>query len=323
MVILRLILVVVIFLAANVLTFAAPSSMAAVRVGGEAYGLAVGSPPVGVPGSAYVQLPPEGGSVSDTSPGAGYGVGNSVGTTAKITTSSQGDLGAGNVTSTTTVADGELLGGVVRAHDIRIVATVSGGRPSAQATFGNLIVAGIAYTNPPPNTRVELPGVGFAILNEQLIGGDGRDVGAVIVRGVHLQITEPSLFDQPRGTELILAHAAAGVPDVIATRPISAGPLATSTTVPWAPISAYRPVDTSISNGNGDDDNFHFDNSNSNNNVAAVATSATRTTGTTTGTPATSTPIKVIIVICTPTNTPTPTMTPTPSPTNTPTPTAC
>ena len=128
MLVLRLALVVAIFVVANVLTLAAPSSMAAVRVGGEAYGLAVGSPAVGVPGSAYVQLPSNGGNVSDTSPGAGYGVGNAVGSLSQIATSSTGDLGAGTVTSTTNVADGELLGGVVRAHDVRIVATVSGGR---------------------------------------------------------------------------------------------------------------------------------------------------------------------------------------------------
>jgi hypothetical protein len=320
MVILRLILVVAIFIAANVLTFAAPSSMAAVRVGGEAYGLAVGSPPVAVPGAAYVQLPDSGGSVSDTSPGAGYGVGSSVGSTAKITTASQGDLGAGSVTSTTTVADGELLGGVVRAHDIRIVASVSGGRPSAQTTFGSLIVAGIAYPNPQPNTRVELPGVGFVILNEQLTGGDGRDVASIIVRGARLQITEPSLFDLQRGTELILAHASAGVPEVNASRPVAAGPLPTATSVPWAPISGYRPVNVSLGNGNGDDDNFNINfNSNGNDNVAAAATSATRTT---TGTPATSTPIRVIIIVCT--HTPTPSAgTPTPTPTPTATPATC
>ena len=64
MLVLRLALVVAIFVAANVLTLAAPSSLAAARVGGEAYGLAVGSPAVGVPGAAYVQLPADGGSVS-------------------------------------------------------------------------------------------------------------------------------------------------------------------------------------------------------------------------------------------------------------------
>lgn len=322
MVILRLILVVAIFLAANVLTFAAPSSMAAVRVGGEAYGLAVGGPPASVPGAAYVQLPESGGSVSDTSPGAGYGVGSSVGSTAKITTASEGDLGAGSVTSTTTVADGELLGGVVRAHDIRIVASVSGGRPAAQTTFGSLIVAGIAYPNPQPNTRVELPGVGYVILNEQLTGGDGRDVAAIIVRGARLQITEPSLFDLQRGTELILAHASAGVPDVNASRAVAAGPLPTATRVPWAAISDYRPVNVSLGNGNGDDDNFNINfNANGNDNVATGGTGGTATR-TTTGTPATSTPIRVIIIVCT--HTPTPSAgTPTPTPTPTATPATC
>ena len=49
-------------------------------------------------------------------------------------------------------------------------------------------------------------GVGFAILNEQLVGGSGGDVGALIVRAVRLQITEPSLYGLPRGTDLILAR---------------------------------------------------------------------------------------------------------------------
>ena len=153
MLIVRLVLVVAIFIGANVMTLAAPNSIAAVRVGGEAYGLAVGDPAVSTPGAAYVQLPPEGGRVADNSPGAGHGVGNAVGSTTRIATSSEGDLGAGSVTSITTMADGELLGGVVRAHDVRIVATAAGGRPSATVTFGSLIVAGISYQNPRPNTR--------------------------------------------------------------------------------------------------------------------------------------------------------------------------
>jgi hypothetical protein len=326
MVILRLALVVAICIAANVLTFSAPpSSLAATRVGGEAYGLAVGSPAVGVPGAAYVQVPPEGGSVSDTSPGAGYGVGNAVGSTSKITTASEGSAGAGTVTSTVTVADGELLGGVVRAHDIRIVASVSGGRPSAQVTFGTLLVAGIAYPNPQPNTRIDVPGVGIVIVNEQLVGGDGRDVGAIIVRAVRLQITEPSLFDLQRGTDLILAHAAAGVPDVIATRPVAAGASPTATQVPWAPISDLKPVDTSISNGNGNgNDNFDLGNGNGNTTVAAPVASRAATSGTS----ASSTPIKIIVIVCTPTAVPTATSTATAvpgaaTPTSTPTPVTC
>ena len=235
-----------------------------------------------------MQLPPEGGSVSDTSPGAGDGVGNAVGSTTRIATSSQGDLGAGSVTSTTTLADGELLGGVVRAHDIRIVASADGGRPSAAVTFGSLIVAGISYPNPQPNTRVEVPGVGIVIINEQLIGGDGRDVAAIIVRAVRLQITEPSLFDLPRGTDADHGPRGGRRPG---RRRDPAGRARRrrrrATAVPWAPISEYQPVDVSLSNGNGDDDNFDLDNGNGNDNAAALllaaAVAAARPSTSTTG----------------------------------------
>ena len=297
MVVFRLVLVAAIFIAANVLTLVAPTSMAAERVGGEAYGLAVGSPAAGVPGGAYVQLPPGGGNVADTSPSAGHGLGSSAGSVSRIATTSDGDLGAGNVTSTTTIADGELLGGVVRVHDVRVVASVANGRPTGSVTYGSIIVAGIAYPNPLPNTRVDVPNVGIVIINEQLTGDS-----AMIVRAVRLQITEPSLLDLPRGTELILAHAAAGVPDVVATRAVSQK-AATATEVPWSPISSYRPVDVSISNGNSsdDNDNFSFDNGNSNDNGGGSGTTASPIA-------ATATPIKVIVtvVVCTTPGTPCP-----------------
>jgi hypothetical protein len=301
MVVFRLVLVAAIFIAANALTLAAPSTLAAVRVGGEAYGLAVGSPAVGVPGAAYVQLPAGGGNVTDTSPGAGYGLGNAAGSTSKITTNSDGDLGAGNVTSVATVLDGELLGGVVRVHDVRATASVANGRPSGGVVFGSVIVAGIGYPNPLPNTRIEVPNVGIVIINEQLTGSDGGNA-AMVVRAVRLQITEPSLFDLPRGTELILAHAAAGVPDVVATNMVRQS-AATATTVPWAPISAYRPVDVSLDNGDdGNDNDFEFDNGNDNGGSSSG--------GITPVTSPTSAGIVITVIVVPATNTPTVTLVP-------------
>ncbi len=300
MLVFRLVLVAAIFVAANVLTLAAPSSMAAVSVGGEAYGLAVGSPAVGAPGAAYVQLPPDGGSVADTSPGAGFGAGNSVGSTSQIETRSSGDLGAGTVTSTTTVMDGELLGGVVRGHDIRITATAGGSRPAGSFVAASMIVAGISYVDPRPNTRVDVPGVGVVILNEQLVGGDGAGTSAIIVRAARLQITEPSLFGLPRGTDLILAHAAAGVPNVVATRPVASGPLPTATTVPWDAISAYRPVDVTLDNGGDDNDNFTIDNGNGNDNGGG----GTGGGGGGSGTPGAGIVITIVVVPATATQTP-------------------
>src|SRR4051812_46739715 len=160
---LRLALVVAIFVAVNGFISTAPQSVAAARVGGEAYGLAVGSPPVAAPGAAYVQLPPEGGRVADSSPGAGFGLGNADASTTQIDTSTTGDPGPGTVTSTANIADGELLGGVVRVRDARVTVstTAGGGRASSTASvvYGSLIVAGVSYPNPSINQRIEVPGV--------------------------------------------------------------------------------------------------------------------------------------------------------------------
>jgi hypothetical protein len=310
MVVFRLVLVAAIFIAANTLSLAAPSSMAAVRVGGEAYGLAVGSPAAGVPGSAYVQLPPDGGNVADTSPAAGYGLGNAAGSISRIATTADGDLGAGNVTSSASLVDGELLGGVVRAHDVRAVASVVNGRPSGSVTYGSLIVAGISYPDPLPNTRVEVPNVGTVIINEQLIG-EGANA-AMVVRAVRLNITEPSLFDLPRGTELIMAHAAAGVPDVVATRPVSGQRAATATPVPWAAISDYRPIDVSLDNSDYDDNDndFEFDNGNGNVNDNGSGSGG----GTSPGVTPTSAGIVITVVVVPATATSTPTAVSSPTP---------
>ena len=290
----------------------------------------MGNPPVTAPGGAYVQLPPEGGHVGDTSPGAGFGLGNADASTTQIDTSVTGDAGGGSVTSSVTIADGELLGGVVHVRDAKVTATTtSSGRASSTATitFGSLIVAGISYPNPSINQRIDVPGVGTVIVNEQVSGGNGGDASSMVANAVHLRITASSVMDLPNGTELILGHAAAGVPDIAATLPVAAAPTATATDVPWASVSAYHPVDVSLntntSNGN---DNFSFDdNGNTNDNSGASASPST----TVTPTKGTSTPIGIVITVIVVDGTATPTATAsnttvpvaTNTPTATPTPT--
>ena len=322
---LRFALVVAIFVTINVLLIVAPQSEAAARVSGEAYGLAVGSPPVAAPGAAWVQLPPEGGRVADTSSGAGFGLGNGDASTTQIDTSAVGDPGPGTVTSTVAMADGELLGGVVRVRDVRVTVSTNagGGRAGSTATitFGTLIVAGVSYPNPSINQRIDVPGVGTVIVNEQIIGGNGTDTASVVANAVHMQITATSVMDLPRGTELILAHAAAGVPDIVASRAVAAAPTATATDVPWSPITPYRPVDVSL-NENFDNGNDNFDvNENSNDNGGGGGAA----TATPTRPPATpATPIGIVITVIVVEGTPTPTPTPslTPAATSTFTPTA-
>jgi hypothetical protein len=184
---------------------------------------------------------------------------------------------------------------------------------SATVTYGALIVAGISYPNPSINQRIEIPGVGFVIVNEQITGGDGRDAASVVARAAHLTITASSLMDLPMGTDLILAHAAAGVPDIAASRPVAAAPTATATNVPWAPISAYRPIDVSLNSNtsNGNDDDFGFDDGNGNgnsnsNNAAGGGAGAAAVTPTRSGT---TTPISIVITVVVVNATATPTAT--------------
>ncbi|MCC6179113.1 MAG: hypothetical protein IT305_27700 [Chloroflexi bacterium] len=312
MLVLRLSLVVVIFIAVNLLVVRAPSSVAAVRVGGEAYGLAVGNPPVTAQGGAYVQLPPEGGNVSLTSPGAGYGLGNGVGSTTVIAATTSGSPEANTVTSTAVVDDGELFGGLIRATDVRVVASITGGRPTASITYGTLIVAGAAYPNPQINQRVELPGVGYVILNEQRVGGDTRETAGVVANAVHVYVTVPSALDVTSGAEVILAHAAAGIPDVVVSRAVAPFPTSTPTPVPWAAISTLGPLDLSLNGNFNGNDNFDFngnenDNSNSNStnvNLTQVPRGST-------------TPISIVITVVIVENTPTPTTIATPTATAT------
>jgi hypothetical protein len=119
------------------------------------------------------------------------------------------------------------------------------------------------------------------------------------VRAVRLQTTEPLLFDLPRGTDIILAHAAAGVPDVVATRPVAPGATPVPTPVPWAPISAYRPIDVSLNaNGNDDDDNFDLGNGNDGNGNVAGGVAAGGGAGSPTAGPI---QINITVVVVSPT----------------------
>ena len=304
----RLLIVVVIILAANGLAVSASGPGAATRVSGEAYGLAVGQPPQPAGGSPYVTLPPEGGSVSDSSPGTGLGFGGTVGSLDQLTATTSGSLSGedGRVNSVATLGFVELFTGIVRASDVRVVASssVDGGRASSSgnASFGNLSVAGLAYPNPRPNERVELPGLGYVILNEQLVGGDGHSSSSIVVRAIHLHVSAPGVLDVPRDTDFVVGAASSGVPDINASNPVPSGPRPTATPVPWAPISSRAPIDISIGNGNHHHGNGNFS-FNGNANRSRTPTS----TATTVRAPGTPLVITVVVVIVT--NTPVPTAT--------------
>ena len=266
MLVARLLLAVLIFAVANGLAGVVGGSAAATRVSAEAYTLAAGLPSQPIIGAPYAALPPDGGSTEEFSPGTGVGTGSGVTSLDGLlatTAGARSDVD-GWATSSATVGLVELFAGLVRATNVRAVASSGqdgrGARSSATLTFETLTVAGLDYRNPPPNERVELPGVGYIVLNEQLVGGDGRTSSSIIVRAFRLHVTADNLLDTPAGTEFIVANAASGVPEIGAGTVVAGGPRPPGTlSASYAPISTRPPVDIRIGDRD-EDDNLDLDN---------------------------------------------------------------
>jgi len=111
-------------------------------------------------------------------------------------TGAAGSAGA-TATSIATVANVTLLGGLITAKELVATATSwrspGGAHSSAQgSTFEDLTVNGVPVTSGDgavgPNTRIDLPGVGYAVLNEQRRSGNGVSSGGITVNMIHVYL---------------------------------------------------------------------------------------------------------------------------------------
>ena len=325
MLVARLLLIAALIVGANALALSGGAAQVG-RVGGESYGLAIGVPSRPVDGAPYVQLPPEGGSAVDFSAGTGVGIGGDVGSVDSIRVTTGGGLTGDGATVRSTAEIGliELFAGLVRATNVEVVAssTLQGGRAfsSGSTNFSSLTVAGLDYTDPAPNTRVELPGVGYVVLNEQLVGGDGQFTASIIVRALRLQVTETIVLDVPQGTEFVVANASSGVPQISASTVVAVGPTPYVPSDRFSAISTREPVDISIPDiGDELSDNGLFDNDDleDNDNGDTATTAAGGAAGAGGAGRATGGSSSVVVTVVVVVTTPTPTRTPTPTSTRT------
>ena len=115
--------------------------------------------------------------------------------------------------ASTDIADVEILGGLIRARAVRAVSTAflgaQGYRASAAGSaFVDLVVAGVPIAaTVPRNTRIDLPGVGYVILNEQkkTLRSDRAELQVTMIRVV----VQDETVGVPWGTNLIVSHAQA------------------------------------------------------------------------------------------------------------------
>jgi hypothetical protein len=128
-----------------------------------------------------------------------------------------------NTTSTIAVASGtgssttsdtqtaNVLSGLITTDDVKAVSVTSqdatGTHTSAAgSSFLNLVVAGQAVSGTPgPNTTINLPGIGYVILNQQSVTSSAT-VTTFTVNMIHVVVTVPNPL-APVGTNIIVAHA--------------------------------------------------------------------------------------------------------------------
>jgi hypothetical protein len=118
--------------------------------------------------------------------------------------------------TTATLADVAVLGGLVSATQLVAAAssTISDGVAQSDAagtTVSGLRVGGRDFGDqlPAPNTRVSLPGVGYALINEQVRSGNGVSTSGITVNLVRV-VLQNSLTGVKTG-EIILGSATSSV----------------------------------------------------------------------------------------------------------------
>jgi hypothetical protein len=102
-----------------------------------------------------------------------------------------------------------VLNGLVRADVVTAIASSYAGSDGADSNadgsgFVNLVVNGTSFTTDvAPNTRIDIPLVGYVILNEQTRRGDGASSTGITLNMIHLHLLN--------GGEIILGSASSGV----------------------------------------------------------------------------------------------------------------
>ncbi|MEW6635567.1 MAG: choice-of-anchor P family protein [Actinomycetota bacterium] len=118
----------------------------------------------------------------------------------------------GTARTTATVEDLSLLDGLISADVVKAVATDTyrnGKRTSSTSgtRFANLSVAGLPVpVDVEPNTRLNLPGIGYVVINEQKIPAP-NSTQRTQVNGLRVVVTQSNALGLPVGLQLVVAHA--------------------------------------------------------------------------------------------------------------------
>jgi hypothetical protein len=182
----------------------------AASVGGAAYGARLETqlgPQLAK--TPFVELDPKAGPSSADAPGIDLA---SIMRTGPLSTQTLGGFGtqSTSVRSRSTVHRIDLLDGMVTADLVLAAASsVADGRRAMSRADGSTIL-GLKVNGQPvqgeltPNTYIDLPGLGYLVINEQLSTGDGTESSGITVNMIHVVRTNKA---GERSGEIVIGSA--------------------------------------------------------------------------------------------------------------------
>lgn len=109
--------------------------------------------------------------------------------------------------SSATLGSVSILNGLITADGVVAMASSTSGNSNAEgSTLANLVVNGVAVSDPAPNTRVNLPGVGYVVLNEQI-----STSGGITVNMIHVVLQQQVLGGYVTTGNIVVGSASSGM----------------------------------------------------------------------------------------------------------------
>jgi hypothetical protein len=149
-----------------------------------------------------------------------------------------------------------LLSGLISAQDIKAVSTttLTNGAfqvSSAGSTFSNLVILGHVYNGSvPANTTINLPLVGYVVLNEQT-SNIQTSMANLTVNMIHVHVTVANILGLRVGTEIVVSNATSGMLNVFAPAIMSSQSFGTEVLGPLLNSAPTAPVMTPCLGTNG------------------------------------------------------------------------
>ena len=117
------------------------------------------------------------------------------------------DDGYSDAVSTSSLGVVNILNGLITANGVIAMATTTAeGSDGYGSSLANLVVGGVAISDPVANTRVNLPGVGYVVLNEQITTASG-----ITVNMIHVFLQRTTLLGTVPAGDIIVGSASSSV----------------------------------------------------------------------------------------------------------------